>query len=275
MCAAGNPLCPTNPAQPATVVTSGNDLTGETTAWSNQQYQTALNEYGSVVSSVSATSTYNPFTMSMSGEGGDDSSLGAKIAGWFGGGKPIQQKVGDELFVDPVVDTAEACAALAHPDGDYSTNSQNCKTGLALTGLGFSGGGEAVGIGVRTAEGLAAARAEASTADVLLGRAAARSADDILPTPRVSDVKLQNLVDNLYKGTTNPNRVGNGTTMDAIRNESATGLPTGGRMHTTKGEETLRGLNNWLRRNPNADYHDQLVARSLADELSSALQGAR
>lgn len=105
-------------------------------------------------------------------------------------------------------------------------------------------------------------------------RVAAKAVDDILPTPQVGSMKLQNLVHNLYKGTTNPNRVGNGTTMDAIRNEIATGVPTGGRMHTIKGQETLNGLNNWLRRNKDADYYDRLVAQSLADELSLVLRGA-
>jgi hypothetical protein len=100
-----------------------------------------------------------------------------------------------------------------------------------------------------------------------------RIVDDVLPTPQVNSPKLQNLVNNLYKGTTNPNRVGNGTTMDAIRNELATGVPTGGRMHTIKGQETLQGLTNWLRRNPDADYGDRLVAQSLADDLARALQG--
>jgi hypothetical protein len=82
---------------------------------------------------------------------------------------------------------------------------------------------------------------------------------------------LQNIVNNLYKGTTNPNRVGNGTTMDAIRNEIATGAPTGGRMHITKGQESLRGLDNWLAKYPDAPYHDRLVAQSLADELRGVL----
>lgn len=102
---------------------------------------------------------------------------------------------------------------------------------------------------------------------------AAKSVDNILPTPQVGSTKLQHLVDNLYKGTTNPNRVGNGTTMDAIRNEHATGVPTGGRMHSIKGQETLNGLNNWLRRNPGASYSDRLVGQSLADELSLVLRG--
>ena len=105
------------------------------------------------------------------------------------------------------------------------------------------------------------------------GSGAANTAADVLPTPQVSSARLQNLVDNLYKGTTNPNRVGTGTTMDAIRSEMATGVPTAGRMHTVKGQETLQGLNNWLRRNPDAPYQDRLVAQSLADELARVLGG--
>jgi hypothetical protein len=108
----------------------------------------------------------------------------------------------------------------------------------------------------------------------LIAQIAAKSVDDILPTPQVGSTKLQNLVNNLYKGTTNPNRVGNGTTMDAIRNQIATCVPTGGRMHTIKGQETLNGLNNWLRRNKDADYYDRLVAQGLADKLSLVLRGA-
>lgn len=91
----------------------------------------------------------------------------------------------------------------------------------------------------------------------------------------IGSTRLQNLVDNLYKGTTNPNRVGNSTTMDAIRQELATGAPTGGRAHVTKGQGILRSLDNWLRHNPNAEYYDRLVAQSRADELSTALRGVR
>ncbi len=98
--------------------------------------------------------------------------------------------------------------------------------------------------------------------------------DDILPTPQVSSTKLQNIANNLYKRTTNPNRIGNGTTMDAIMNEIATSAQTGNKWHTIKGQESLQGLNNWLRKNPDAPYHDRLVAQSLADELSVVLGGS-
>ncbi|NIK58320.1 RHS repeat-associated core domain-containing protein [Kribbella shirazensis] len=61
VCASGNPLCPTDPSQPATVVSSGDDLTDETSAWSDQQYQNALDTAGSVVASVKNTGSYNWF----------------------------------------------------------------------------------------------------------------------------------------------------------------------------------------------------------------------
>ncbi len=103
---------------------------------------------------------------------------------------------------------------------------------------------------------------------------AADSAADVLATPQVASPKLQNIVDNLYKGTTNPGRVGNGTTMDAIANELETGLPTGGKFHSIKGQDSLNGLVKWLDQNPSAPYSDRLVAQSLADELSALLGGA-
>jgi hypothetical protein len=100
-------------------------------------------------------------------------------------------------------------------------------------------------------------------------------AENVLATPQVSSPKLQNLVNNLYKGTANPNRVGNGTTMDAIRNELATGVATSKRFHTIKGTETLQGLKNWLRRSPDAPFGDKQIAQSLIDDLTRALKGKR
>ncbi|AYW77664.1 hypothetical protein EGX94_05860 [Propionibacterium acidifaciens] len=96
--------------------------------------------------------------------------------------------------------------------------------------------------------------------------------NQILPTPEVQSPKLQNIVNNLYKGTTNPERVGDGTTMDAIRHEMATGDAVHGVTHSIKGKESIRGLTKWLDRNPNADWHDRLVAQSLVDDLKSVLK---
>jgi hypothetical protein len=97
----------------------------------------------------------------------------------------------------------------------------------------------------------------------------------VLPKPVVTDPKLQNYVDNLYKGTTNPNLVGTGTTMDAVRNEIVTGLPTEGTFHTTKAQETITGLTKWIKNNPNASYQDKIVANSLLNDLQNALRGCQ
>jgi len=103
------------------------------------------------------------------------------------------------------------------------------------------------------------------------GTAPRPALSDVLPTPQVSSPKLQNIINNLYSGTTNPTRVGTGTTADAIRSELITGEPTGGKFHTIKGNESINGLNNWLARNPDASYADRLVAQSLLDDLRNAL----
>ncbi len=100
-----------------------------------------------------------------------------------------------------------------------------------------------------------------------------RAADGVLPTPSVSHPKLQNIVNDLYGGTTNPQRVGNDTTMDAIRHELATGGAVHGRRHLGKGQNYANGLRNFLRRNPNASAHDRRVAQSLYDELQGAIRG--
>jgi RHS repeat-associated protein len=94
-----------------------------------------------------------------------------------------------------------------------------------------------------------------------------------LPIPRVGNRKLQNIINDLYKGTRNPQRFGNGTTADAIRWERASGLPIHGRFHSTKGTQYVRALENWLSANPSASYRDRLVAQSILDDLRNALGG--
>lgn len=44
-----------------------------------------------------------------------------------------------------------------------------------------------------------------------------------------------------YKSS--PTRIGNGTTMDAIRNEVLTWKPTGGKFHLEKGKQLINRLN--------------------------------
>ncbi len=108
----------------------------------------------------------------------------------------------------------------------------------------------------------------------VIARSPAGAARGVLQTPRVASGKLQNIINDLYRGTTNPNRIGNGTTMDAIRHEVATGQRVGGVFHSQKGTDYARGLENWLRANPNAPYRDRVVAQSILDDLRSAMGGS-
>lgn len=91
------------------------------------------------------------------------------------------------------------------------------------------------------------------------------------PKPSVEDAKLQNYVSDLFKGVFNPSRTGDGTTMHAIRHELATGEAVQNRRHIIKGQEILRGLERWLRRNPDAATYDRSIAEELAQELREAL----
>jgi hypothetical protein len=91
--------------------------------------------------------------------------------------------------------------------------------------------------------------------------------------PKVTDARLHNLVNDLYHGEKAANRVGDGSTADAIRYEKQTGRPVGGRWHIQKGQEYLGALNAWLRKNgPTASASDVKAAQDLIADLSDALK---
>ena len=94
-----------------------------------------------------------------------------------------------------------------------------------------------------------------------------------LPIPQVSDPKLKNLVNDLYKGAKMPSPIGTGSTADAVRNELKTGLPTGGRFHSQNAQEYITALRRFLKNNPNASNSDRMVAQALLDDLIAALKG--
>jgi hypothetical protein len=119
------------------------------------------------------------------------------------------------------------------------------------------------------AERIAAKLEKAGVLVTLKGRKLA----GVLETPQVADGKLQNLINNIYKHVATPGRHGDGTTMDAIRYEIATGKDINNQAHVIKGRETIRGLRNWLRRNPNASQEERDLAQSLIDDLLAALGG--
>jgi len=92
-----------------------------------------------------------------------------------------------------------------------------------------------------------------------------------VPRPTVSEPKLQNLMDDLYKGANASKPVGTGSTADAIRYEKLNRQPVGGTWHTQKGLEYVRALEKWLSKNPNASPSDRAAAQAVLDDLRHAL----
>ncbi len=91
--------------------------------------------------------------------------------------------------------------------------------------------------------------------------------------PTVADPKLNDLVNDLYKGAKTKSPIGTGSTADAIRHELATGQAVGGQFHTQKGQEYARALEKWLSKNPGGSAGDRAAAQSILDDLRSALGG--
>ncbi|MFI5776013.1 hypothetical protein [Nocardia sp. NPDC051570] len=91
--------------------------------------------------------------------------------------------------------------------------------------------------------------------------------------PTAKDPKLQNLINNLYKGANSEDRVGDGTTADAVRNELQTLQQTGNHWHLVKAMETQRSLANWLMNRANTDPADRAVAIAELKNLMDALAG--
>ena len=91
--------------------------------------------------------------------------------------------------------------------------------------------------------------------------------------PKVTNSKLANIVDDLYKGAKTSNPIGSGSTADAIRQEIYTGTPVGGRFHSQKGQQYVNALTSWIRKNPNASANDISTAQLLLNDLTNALRG--
>jgi hypothetical protein len=92
--------------------------------------------------------------------------------------------------------------------------------------------------------------------------------------PAPSDPVVRDVVDKLWKGVDNPKRVGDGTTMDAVRNEIKTGRPTNGKWHSIKLQEQKNRLLRWIDENPGRSY-DRDVADKLIRRIDNALRTKR
>jgi len=91
--------------------------------------------------------------------------------------------------------------------------------------------------------------------------------------PNVSNSDLENIVKDLYKGQANPNHVGNGTTMDAIREELLTGKPTQVTFHSLKGEQYSQALKNLLKNSKTLNVNNRFTAERLLQDLTNSLSG--
>ena len=88
--------------------------------------------------------------------------------------------------------------------------------------------------------------------------------------PDVSNVKLKNIIKDLYKGQNGSNVIGNGTTMDAVRNEMLTGNPTHGTFHTQKLAEYLNALQRRIRAG-DLDAYDLAVVNAIIEDIEKIL----
>ena len=85
----------------------------------------------------------------------------------------------------------------------------------------------------------------------------------------VSNTKLQNIINNLYKPGA---QIGDGSTMDALRYEIQTGLKVGGRQHAIKSFESRNGLLR-LWRSGKLNPTERSVVKQLLIDLQDALSG--
>jgi len=94
------------------------------------------------------------------------------------------------------------------------------------------------------------------------------------PKPAVHHWRLRRIVDDLWRGTEDPGRVGDGTTMAAVRNEVLTGRPTHGRFHLDKAGQSVDRLTHWLDEyGSSASRTDRQWAWRLRAELARASRG--
>lgn len=184
---------------------------------------------------------------------------------FYGGILDSTNRVGESLN-GVVTDPAETVAAMAHNIADPFESFKSA----------FAWDDWANGRGDRTLDKI--------TGDFLLGATIlgtgklAKSLFDKTPhlplpavKPSITDPKLNRIVKSLYKGTTNSDRVGDGTTADAVRHERSTSGDVHGKTHSIKARESIRALDRWLRKNPNAREEDRRIAQQERDNLHDAL----
>jgi hypothetical protein len=136
--------------------------------------------------------------------------------------------------------------------------------GLVATGAGVAGAG-AISLAIN-----------ASGDDRMqpLGSGGSSTTPPVRPAaqqPATEARPLTNMLDDLYKGANSPARVGDGHTADAALFERTSGGLVHGKNHIKKANIYIRGLRNWLRRNPDASPSDRAIATNEMNRLLHAV----
>jgi hypothetical protein len=94
-----------------------------------------------------------------------------------------------------------------------------------------------------------------------------------VPKPTVTDSKLTNIINDLYRaGQADP--VGTGSATDAFRFTKLTGELVGGSDHVIKVQQYANALKNWLAKNPGASAADRAAATDVLGDILVALGAA-
>ncbi|MBM7783622.1 hypothetical protein [Tenggerimyces flavus] len=91
--------------------------------------------------------------------------------------------------------------------------------------------------------------------------------------PKVSNRKLQNIINDIWKHAGKKGTAGDGTTIDAIRNELLTGRSSNGIWHLKKGQQLMNGLKGLLAKKWGRDIlspEERRIAQQLYNELRDA-----
>ena len=150
--------------------------------------------------------------------------------------------------------------------------------GILATVLPVAGDGAAGAAKIAGRLGDDVAGAAIRSGDEVVGGARNRAAHEMMTDalradmtgPAVADPKLDGLIGPLYR----PNAtVGSGSTAAAVRQELATGQPVGGAFHSQKAEDSIRALEKWLDKNPEASLGDRAAAENVIRDMRNALEG--
>ena len=95
---------------------------------------------------------------------------------------------------------------------------------------------------------------------------------DLNVKPTVENLQLQRIVNDIYKGQGGKGQIGNGTMMDAVRNELNTGKPTKGRFHSKKARNREAALKKQIS-SGKLNAQEKSIARALIDDIGKALSG--